>query len=183
MMKVKNIGLFCAASETIDPLYGAAAREFGLWLGSKGMTLVYGGASKGLMEVTASAAKSAGAHIVGVVPEILVSRGGVSSLLDECVQVADLSARKDNILGRSDILVALPGGLGTLDEIFHVAAAATIGYHNKKVIFYNVGNFWSSLLATLAEFREKGFLRGEPDRFFAVADTLEELKNIIADEI
>ena len=179
---MKKIGLFCAASETIDDFYVAAAREFGLWLGGEAMTLIYGGAAKGLMEVTASAAKSAGARIVGVVPDILVSRGGVSTLLDECIQVCNLSERKDAILYRSDILVAMPGGLGTLDEVFHVIASATIGYHNKKVIFYNVNNFWNSMLAALAEFKKKGFLRGEPDRYFAVATTLEELKNIIADE-
>ena len=178
---MKKIGLFCAASETIDNVYVSAAREFGLWLGSEAMTLVYGGAAKGLMEVTASAAKSAGAHIVGVVPDILVSRGGVSTLLDDCVQVRNLSERKDAILYRSDILVAMPGGLGTLDEVFHVLAAATIGYHDKKVVFYNVNNFWDSMLAALDNFRDKGFLRGEPEKYFAVANTLEELKNIIAD--
>ena len=181
-MIMKKIGLFCAASETIDNVYVAAAREFGLWLGCEAMTLVYGGAAKGLMEVTASAAKSSGARIVGVVPDILVSRGGVSTLLDDCIQVRNLSERKDAILYRSDILVAMPGGLGTLDEVFHVLAAATIGYHDKKVVFYNVNNFWDSMLAALADFRGKGFLRGEPDKYFAVADTLEDLKNIIADE-
>jgi predicted Rossmann-fold nucleotide-binding protein len=60
--------------------------------------------------------------------------------------------------------------------------SATIGFHDKKVVFYNVNNFWGCMLATLAELRDKGFLRGEPDKFFAVADTLEELKNIIANE-
>lgn len=181
-MNIKCIGLFCAASEAIDSLYVDAAREFGRWLGSEAFTLVYGGAAKGLMEATASAAKAAGAHIVGVVPDILVARGGVSTLLDECVQVPDLSVRKDTILGRSDILVAMPGGLGTFDEVFHVMASAMIGFHDKKVVFYNVNNFWNSLLATLDELSDKSFMRGEPDRFFAVADTLEELKQIIANE-
>ena len=181
-MKKRNVGLFCAASESIDALYVEAAREFGEWLGAESATLVYGGAAKGLMEATASAAKSAGARIVGVVPEILVERKAVSTLLDECVLVSNLSERKDTILRRSDILVAMPGGLGTLDEVFHVMAAATIGFHDKKVVFYNVNNFWGSMLATLDELREKGFLRGEPDKFFAIANTLEELKNIITDE-
>ncbi len=178
-MKSRNVGLFCAASESIDALYVEAAREFGEWLGTESATLVYGGAAKGLMETTASAAKSAGARIVGVVPTILVERGAVSTLLDECVLVSNLSERKDTILRRSDILVAMPGGLGTLDEVFHVMASATIGFHDKKVVFYNVNNFWGSMLDALDEFRDKGFLRGEPSKFFAVADTLDELKNII----
>jgi uncharacterized protein (TIGR00730 family) len=134
------------------------------------------------METTAAAVKSAGGKVVGVVPDILVSRNCVSTLLDKQITVANLSERKDAILDRSDILVALPGGVGTLDEVFHVMGSATIGFHDKKVVFYNVNNFWGSMLATLAELRSKGFLRGEPDKFFAVADTLEELQNIIANE-
>lgn len=179
MMKNRNLGLFCAASESIDALYVDAARELGTWLGQSGRTLIYGGAAKGLMEATAEAAKNAGAHIVGVVPEILITRGFVSKQLDEQVKVRNLSERKEIILGRSDILVALPGGVGTLDEVFHVMAAATIGYHDKKVVFYNVDGFWQGLLALLTEYSRTGFLRGEPDRFFAVADNFEELKNII----
>ena len=121
--------------------------------------------------------------MVGVVPEVLIERGSVSKIPDETVTGANLSERKDVILDRSDILIALPGGIGTLDEVFHVMAAATIGFHDKKVVFYNVNHFWDSMLAALAEFSDKGFLRGEPDRYFVVANNLEELKNIISDEI
>jgi uncharacterized protein (TIGR00730 family) len=176
-----NITVYCGSRTGNDPAFAKASLSLGRWLCENGHTLVYGGAAKGLMEATAAAAKSAGGHIVGVVPDILISRNCVSTLLDKQITVANLSERKDAILDRSDILVALPGGVGTLDEVFHVMAGATIGYHDKKVIFYNVNNFWNSMLAALADFRNKGFLRGEPDRYFAVADTLEELKNIIAD--
>lgn len=178
-MKNRNVGLFCAASESIDSVYVDAARDFGRWLGQGGRTLVYGGASKGLMETTAATVKASGGHVVGVVPEILITRGFVSTLLDEQVTVADLSARKNTILSRSDILVALPGGVGTLDEVFHVMAAATIGYHDKKVVFYNVDGFWQGMLELLDDYARKGFLRGEPARYYAVANNLDELINII----
>ena len=176
---IKNIGLFCAASEAIDSIYVSAAHEFGLWLGSEAMTLVYGGAAKGLMEVTASAAKSAGARIVGVVPDILVSRGGVSTLLDACVQVRNLSERKDIMLEKSDILVALPGGVGTLDEIFHVMAAATIGYHSKRVVLYNVNGFWNGMTSVLGEMNGMGFVRGGIEKYLVVANDIAELERII----
>ncbi|MBR6805458.1 MAG: TIGR00730 family Rossman fold protein [Bacteroidaceae bacterium] len=176
---MKSIGLFCAASEKIEPVYAARAREFGEWIGDSGHTLVYGGAAKGLMEVTASSAKQHGARVVGVVPEILVERGSVSRVPDETVVVANLSERKELILGRSDILVALPGGIGTLDEVFHVMAAATIGFHDKKVVFYNVNGFWDSMAALLEEYKSKNFLRGETEKYFAFADSLEHLKEII----
>ena len=129
-----NVAVFCAASETIAPYYVTAANEVGTLIGKMGASLVYGGARFGLMEATAKAAKQAGAHVIGVVPDILVERGRVSTLLDEHIPCRNLSDRKDIMLAKSDILVALPGGIGTLDEIFHVMAAATIGYHSKRVV-------------------------------------------------
>jgi uncharacterized protein (TIGR00730 family) len=144
-----------------------------------GAALVYGGARFGLMEATAQAAKSAGAHVTGVVPDILVERDRVSFLLDEKVPCRNLSDRKDIMLQRSDVLVALPGGVGTLDEIFHVAAAATIGYHGKKVVLYNVNGFWNRLIETLDELSDSGFVRAGLANIIVVANSLEELENYI----
>ena len=176
---MKSVAVFCAASENIAPGYFEAAAEVGTMLGCKGATLVYGGARFGLMEATAKAAKAAGAHIVGVVPDILVERGRVSGLIDEQVPCRNLSERKDIMLERSDILVALPGGVGTLDEIFHVLAAATIGYHTKQVVLYNVNGFWDSLIATLEEMLQAGFVRGEVERYLVVANNIAELENLL----
>ena len=176
---MRNVAVFCAASEEIDPLYGVAATEVGTMLGRMGATLVYGGARFGLMEATAKAAKVAGARVVGVVPHILEERGRVSSLLDEKVPCSNLSERKDIMLGRSDVLVALPGGIGTLDEIFHVLAAATIGYHTKRVVLYNVNGFWDGLLSVIDGMNGKGFVRCGLERLMAVANSTEELENLI----
>ena len=179
MMPSKRVAVFCAASEEIDPLYSRAAVEVGMLLGRIGAELVYGGARFGLMEATARGAKESGAHVVGVVPMILEERGRVSSLIDEKINCNNLSDRKDIMLGRSDILVALPGGIGTLDEIFHVMAAATIGYHGKKVVLYNVNCYWSPLVEMLQDGEKKGFVRGGLERFMAVAGNIDELERII----
>ena len=176
---MKSIAVFCAASENIAPGYFEAATEVGTMLGRLGVTMVYGGARFGLIEATAKAAKAAGARIVGVVPDILVERGRVSGLLDEQVGCRNLSERKDIMLERSDILVALPGGVGTLDEIFHILAAATIGYHTKRVVLYNVNGFWNSLNSTLDEMLQAGFVRGEFDKYLVVANSIAELEDII----
>ena len=176
---MKSVAIFCAASENIAPGYFEAAAEVGAMLGRLGAVMVYGGARFGLMEATAKAAKVAGAHIVGVVPDILVERGRVSSLLDEQVECRNLSERKDIMLERSDLLVALPGGVGTLDEIFHVLAAATIGYHTKQVVLYNVNGFWDSLNDTLDEMLQAGFVRGEFEKYLVVANSIAELEDII----
>lgn len=176
---MKSIAVFCAASENIAPGYFEAATEVGTMLGRLGVTMVYGGARFGLMEATAKAAKAAGARIVGVVPDILVERDRVSHLLDEQVGCRNLSERKDMMLERSDVLVALPGGVGTLDEIFHVLAAATIGYHTKRVVLYNVNGFWNALLAAVDEMSQAGFVRGEMEKYLVVADNIAQLEDLI----
>lgn len=178
-MPMKSVAVFCAASENIAPGYFEAAAEVGAMLGRIGAVLVYGGARFGLMEATARAAKAAGATVVGVVPRILEERDRVSSLIDEKIDCRNLSDRKDIMLERSDILVALPGGVGTLDEIFHVLAAATIGYHSKRVVLYNVNGFWNSLVELLGSSRESGFVRGEFEKYMTVANSIDELERYI----
>jgi uncharacterized protein (TIGR00730 family) len=103
----------------------------------------------------------------------------VSRLLYEQVGCSNLSERKDIMLERSDVLVALPGGVGTLDEIFHVLAAATIGYHTKRVVLYNVNGFWNALLAAVDEMSQAGFVRGEMEKYLVVADNIAQLEDLI----
>ena len=176
---MKSVALFCAASENIEPLYFEAANEVGAMLGAMGAELVYGGARFGLMEATAKAAKDTGAHIVGVVPGILVERDRVSTLLDERVLCRNLSERKDIMLQRSEVLVALPGGVGTLDEIFHVLAAATIGYHCKPVVLYATDGFWDDVIAMIRRLKLKGFVRCNVEELLLVARNIYELENIL----
>ena len=176
---MKSIAVFCAASEAIDASFVDAAHEVGTLLGRLKVELVYGGARFGLMEAVARSAKESGAMVTGVVPYILEERDRVSYLLDEKVNCNNLSDRKDIMLQRSDLLVALPGGIGTLDEIFHVLAAATIGYHNKRVVLYNVNGFWDGLVKVIEEMGEKGFIRGNIPALLLVVDTLDDLERVI----
>jgi len=174
--KMERIGIFCSAADDIDAVYFERARELAAWLGEEKKTLIYGGANIGLMECIAREAKEHGAFIMGVVPTKLEERGAVSDLLDVTFRVDNLSERKDAMLRESDILVALPGGVGTLDEVFHVMASASIGYHTKKVVFYNVNGFWDDMLAFLNRLREQHFARRPWENFYQVVNSLEELK-------
>jgi uncharacterized protein (TIGR00730 family) len=178
-MQMKSIAVFCAASELIDKSYVDAARAVGALLGRQGAELVYGGARFGLMEAVARSAKENGAKITGVVPYILEERDRVSYILDEKINCNNLSDRKDIMLRRSGLLVALPGGIGTLDEIFHVVAAATIGYHDKRVVLYNVNGFWDGLVNVIAVMAEKGFIRSDLTDKLLVVDTLDGLEKVI----
>ena len=153
-----NICVFCSAND-VAPQYVAAAEKLGRWLGREGHTLVYGGANLGLMEALPRAAHEAGATVVGVVPAILEKTGRASDHIDVRVLCDSLDDRKAIMVERSDLFVALPGGVGTLDEIFTVVAAASIGYHHKRVVLLNIDGFWDSLLAMLDDLQSKGVLR------------------------
>ena len=153
-----NICVFCSAND-VAPQYVAAAAQLGRWLGREGHTLVYGGANLGLMEAVARAAHEADATVVGVVPAILEKTGRASDHIDVRVLCDSLDDRKAIMVERSDLFVALPGGVGTLDEIFTVVAAASIGYHHKRVVLLNIDGFWDSLLAMLDDLQSKGVLR------------------------
>lgn len=174
-----KIGIFCSASENIDKMYFDAARQLGQWIGETKRTLIYGGANLGLMEETARSVKENGGRVIGVIPSKLEENGKVSSQLDEIIRTHNLSDRKDVILEQSDILVALPGGVGTFDEVFHTMAAASIGYHRKRVILYNVKGFYDKLIAVLDEIQEKGFARESLTTYYKVANTFEELKSLL----
>lgn len=176
---IDKIAIFCSASGNIDQVHFEKARELGVWMGQNKKTLVYGGANIGLMECIARAAKDNGAMVVGVVPTKLEERGRVSDLLDVTFRTDNLSDRKDMMLNEADVAIALPGGVGTLDEVFHVMAAATLDYHRKKVIFYNINGFWNGVIDFLAGLEAQHFAHHPLNNYFAVADNLEELTELL----
>ena len=156
-----NIAVFCSANNNIDPDYFRAAEVLGRWIGANGHTLVYGGGNSGLMECIGKAVHEAGGRTVGVIPRIIEEGRRVSDYVDVEIPCEDLSDRKAIMMERSDEFYALPGGIGTIDEVFTVASAATIGYHHKKVTLCNVKGFWDSLITLLNDHQQKGMIRGE----------------------
>ncbi|MCD8166684.1 MAG: TIGR00730 family Rossman fold protein [Bacteroides sp.] len=174
-----RIGIFCSTSPSIDPLYFEKCAELGTWLGKSGKTLIYGGASLGLMECISKSVSENDGKVIGVVPDKLEERGKVSTCLTEVFYTTNLSERKDIIVRESDILIALPGGIGTYDEVFHVMAAASIGYHTKQIVFYNINGFYNKLIVALEDLGEKGFLHHPLSFYYQIANTLEELQQII----
>lgn len=177
---MKAIGVFCSAAEHIDAAYFRAADELGTWMAQHGIALVYGGAAMGLMEATARAVKNGGGHTVGVVPNKLCEREVVSTYIDEEILCCNLAERKQIILEHSDLLIALPGGIGTLDEVFHIMGSATIGEHTKKVVFYNVNGFWDNCIAMLHTMYDEGFIRASLDNYMAEVKNTQELEALCA---
>ena len=160
-----KIAIFCSASENIEPVFFEKARELGVWMGQNKKTLVYGGANIGLMECIAKAAKDNGSMIMGVIPTKLEERGRASDLVDVTFRTDNLSDRKDVMLNESDVVIALPGGVGTLDEVFHV--------------IYNINGFWNGIIDFLAGLERQHFAHHPLNSYFAVANDLRELTELL----
>ena len=174
-----KIGIFCSANNNIDPEFFRLTEELGKWMGRNGHDLVFGGCNLGLMECIARSVHDAGGRTIGMIPTMIEKHGRVSDYVDVNISCNDLSDRKQLIMAQADIFIALPGGIGTLDEIFTVAASHTIGYHHKKVILYNMKGFWNSTIALLDDMQEHGFVRGKWSDFIAIANDFESLINYI----
>lgn len=170
-----KIAVYCSANKNIDPDFFTMTEELGRWMGENGHTVVFGGCNMGLMECIAKAAHEAGGRTIGVVPTIIEKGGRMSEYVDIHIPCDNLDDRKALMVAQSDINIALPGGVGTLDEIFTVCAAASIGYHQKKVILYNMKGFWNSLLQMLDDLEQKGVIRDGFHSQLLVANSLEEV--------
>ena len=174
-----KICVFCSANEQIDPDFFHVAEDLGRWAASKGHVIVYGGVNQGLMETVGKAAHEAGGRTIGVVPVIVEKSGRVSDYVDVEIPCDNLTDRKQLMMDQSDVFIALPGGIGTLDEIFTVASSATIGYHQKKVILYNMKGFWDRLIDLLDDLQSKGMIRGNWQDYIKIADSIEEISHLI----
>lgn len=175
----KKIGVFLSSHAPLPDSYHSAAQHLGEWMGRNKHTLVYGGARKGLMEVLAQSVKQSGGRVYGVVPQILVERGLVSDAIDVTFHCSDLNDRKAILIRESDVLIALPGGIGTLDELFTILAANTIGLEHKPVVLYNVDGCWDSLLAMLKDLEDKGLNYAPTVYRLQVVASEEELEAIL----
>lgn len=170
-----KICIFCSANSGIDPDFLTATEELGRWMAANGHTVVFGGCDLGLMECIGRTAREHGAMTIGVVPTKVEERGRTSRHIDVHIPCDNLSDRKALMMAQSDAFIALPGGIGTLDEVFTVAASATIGYHSKPIILYNIKGFWDSLIAMLDDMQARGFVRGDWRERIGVATSLEEI--------
>ena len=175
-----KIAIYCSANADIDPDYFKMTEELGHWMGKEGHDLVFGGTNLGLMECVAKAVHESGGRCIGMVPTMIEKNGRASDCLDVTIPCTDLTDRKQLMLAHCDVAIALPGGIGTLDEVFTMASANTIGYHRKKVVLYNMKGFWDKLIALLDDLQARGFIRGRWSECIGVASTLEEIKAVLA---
>jgi len=175
-----KIGVFCSANNQIDAAFFQLTEELGRWAAMNGHVVVFGGVNQGLMECLAKAVEESGGETLGVVPSIVEATGRTSQYNDRVLTCNNLSERKQLMLDESDVFIALPGGVGTLDEVFTVAASYTIGYHHKRVILYNMKGFWDSTIHMLDDLQQRGMVRGKWRDYICVANNLDEIKDFLA---
>lgn len=156
-----KLAVFCGSSSGHDPLYTQTTRELGLFMAAQGVDLVYGGGRTGLMGCIADAVLDGGGKVYGVIPEALKEKEVAHTGLTELTVVADMHQRKARMAELADAFVALPGGAGTLEEIFETWTWGQLGYHSKPCAFFNVNGFYDPLLNMIDRMTDSGFLKPE----------------------
>lgn len=165
-----KLAVFCGSRTGSDPVYASEARRLGEFMGQQGVDLVFGGGHVGLMGTVADAVLAAGGRAYGVIPEHLRDRELAHQQLTELHVVKDMHERKARMAELADGFVALPGGIGTLEEIFEAWTWAQLGYHRKPCAFYNVKGFYDPLMAMVASMQANDFLKQEYIDMLVVED-------------
>jgi uncharacterized protein (TIGR00730 family) len=159
MNKIKTVCVYCGSGPGTNPLFMEAASALGKALAENGIRLVYGGGSIGLMGAVASASLDHGGSVTGIIPDFLTSRENALARVQELIVTPDMHERKRLMFERSDAFVALPGGIGTLEELVEQLTWQQLGRHSKPILLANIDGFWEPLLALLAHMRATQFIR------------------------
>jgi len=175
MSKINAVCVYCGSSPGTDPAFVEAAENLGKILAENSVRLVYGGGSVGLMGAVAESVLQHGGDVIGIIPEFLTKRERPRRLAQELIVTRDMHERKRKMFERADAFIALPGGIGTLEEIVEQLTWAQLGRHKKPILFANINGYWDPLLALLAHMREQEFVPDALRINFIVADRIEEI--------
>lgn len=178
----RAVCVFCGARPGRDPKYVRGARELGAAVAARGWTLVFGGGGVGLMREVAEAAMAGGGEVIGVIPQALVARELGLRQITRLEVVADMAVRKQRMMDLADGFVALPGGLGTLDEVFEVLTLRQTGEHAKPIGVYNQDGYYDALLAACRGFVAQGFVLPADIDFLVDASRIDDLLERLFDE-
>ena len=159
MNKIKTVCVYCGSGPGTNPRFVEAAIAFGKALAENGIRLVYGGGSIGLMGAVATSVLDHGGTVTGIIPDFLTARENALKRVQEMIVTPDMHERKRLMFERSDAFVALPGGIGTLEELVEQLTWQQLGRHTKPVLLANIDGFWEPLLALLAHMRATEFIR------------------------
>ena len=175
MSKIKAICVYCGSSPGTDPAFVGAAQSFGKILAENGVRLVYGGGSVGLMGAVAEAVLKNGGDSLGIIPEFLTRKERPRQLAQETIITRDMHERKQKMFENADAFVALPGGIGTLEELVEQMTWAQLGRHKKPILVANINGYWDPFLTLIEHMRAQKFLPGAPRVDCLVANRVEDI--------
>ncbi len=175
MSKINAVCVYCGSSPGTEPAFIEAAEQFGKILAAGGVRLVYGGGSVGLMGALAESALEHGGEVTGIIPEFLTKRERPRRLAQELIITRDMHERKWTMFDRADAFVALPGGLGTLEELVEQLTWVQLGRHKKPILIANISGYWNPLLALVEHMRAVKFVPPALRVDFLVADRVEDI--------
>ena len=161
MNTIRSVCVYCGSSPGRDEIYAKAGHLLGRSLAKSGLRLVYGGGTKGIMGAVAEGALKAGGKVTGIIPRFLINKEATETALDrldELVITDNMHERKHRMFEKSDAFVALPGGIGTVEEIVEVMTWGQLGHHRKPIVFANVKGFWNPMLALIDHMSSEGFI-------------------------
>jgi len=179
MSKINAVCVYCGSSAGTEPAFGVAAGQFGKILAEGGVRLVYGGGSVGLMGILADAVVAHGGKATGIIPDFLTQRERPRRFGQELIVTRDMHERKRTMFERADAFVALPGGIGTLEELVEQLTWAQLGRHRKPILIANINGYWDPLLTLVAHMREREFVPESLAVNFLVAERVEDILPIL----
>ncbi|MFZ3360505.1 MAG: TIGR00730 family Rossman fold protein [Xanthobacteraceae bacterium] len=181
MNKINAICVYCGSSPGTEPAFVEAAAKFGKILAENGIRLIYGGGSVGLMGALAEAVLERGGEVTGIIPEFLTKRERPRRLAQELIVTRDMHERKNTMFERADAFVALPGGLGTLEELVEQLTWVQLGRHKKPILIANIAGYWGPLLALVEHMRAIKFVPPAMRVDYLVAKHVEEILPMLRD--
>jgi len=178
-MSIKAIAVFCGSKTGNNPVFEEHTRQLGYVLAENNITVIYGGGNKGLMAAVANAALERNGKVIGIIPEILSKWEHQHDGLTELTIVEDMHTRKQMLYEKCDAAIILPGGYGTLDEVFEMLTWNQLSIHNKKIFFLNTGGFYDHLIAHINRMHEENFLYDHPDEKMTILTEPSALKKYL----
>jgi uncharacterized protein (TIGR00730 family) len=169
---IRSITVYCSSSSAVPRVYFDAATALGAAIARQNWALVYGGNFVGLMAAVAQGAREAGGKVIGITPQLMADKGIADEKCDELIVTNDMRDRKALLEERGDAFIALPGGLGTLEELFEIIVGKQLHYHNKPIVVLNVDDYYGPLLAMLEHGIEQKFIKPAARELYFVAQTV-----------
>ena len=180
---MRHLCVYCGSGPGRNPVYMAAAKTLGAAMANLGIGLVYGGGSLGLMGEVARSVIAGGGHVVGIIPEFLVNKERMLTEVNELIVTASMHERKMTMFERADGFAALPGGLGTLEELVEISTWAQLDRHAKPIIICDIDNYWAPLITLIEHMRLERFIREGLELKLEVVKSAEEVVSVFEDRL